>query len=77
MAIPTVMYGSETWTVNLKGKRKVEVFDMMYLKNICGVRRSDRVRKSLIRERFGCEMSKMKRMERKFLKWFGLVMRKE
>ena len=36
---------------------KIEVFEMMCLESICGIRRVDRVRNSLIRERCGCELS--------------------
>ena len=41
------------------------------MRNTFGVRRSDRVRNSLIGERCGCEFSLMKLMERKVFKWFG------
>ena len=31
--------------------------------NICGIRRVDRVRNAMIRERFGCELSILERIE--------------
>ena len=40
------------------------------LRNICDIRRLDRVRNSLIRERCGWELSVLERMERNLLKWF-------
>ena len=46
---------------------------MMCLRNIWGIRRVDRVRNSLIRERCGCGLSVMKRIERNVLKAFGHV----
>ena len=47
---PTVVYGSETWSYGAQERRKIEVFEMMCLRNICGIRRVDRVRNSIIRE---------------------------
>ena len=44
---------------------------MICLRNICGIRRVDRVRNSLIRERSGCELSVLEIIERSVLKWFG------
>ena len=52
-----IMYGSETWTVNLEEKGKVKVFEILSPKNICGKRRSDRMRNSSIRERCRCYLS--------------------
>ena len=46
---------------------------MMFLRNICGIRQADKVRNSLIRERCGCELSVLERMERNILKRFGHV----
>ena len=41
-------------------RRKIEVFEMMCLRNIIGIRRVDRVRNAIIRERCGCELSVLK-----------------
>ena len=48
---------------------------MMCLRNICGIKKVDRVRNAIIRERCGCELSVLKRIERNVLKWFGHVER--
>ena len=53
VVIPTVVYGSETWSLSAQERRKIEVFEMMCLRNICGLRRVNRVRNALIRERCG------------------------
>ena len=45
------------------------------MRNICGIRRVDRVRNAIIRERCGCELSVLERIERSVLKWFGHVER--
>ena len=43
VVIPTVVYGSKTWSLSAQERRKIEVFEMMCLRNICGIRRVDRV----------------------------------
>ena len=47
--VPTVLYGCETWELNAKLKRRIEVLEMKGLRNICGVKRSDRIRNARIR----------------------------
>ena len=47
------------------------------MRNICGLRRVDRVRNTIIREISGCELSVLQRIERNVLKWFGHVERVE
>ena len=66
--ISTVVYGSESWSLSAKERRKIEVFEMMCLRNVCGIRRVDRVK-----ERCGWELSVLERIERDVLKWFGYV----
>ena len=66
--IPIVVYGSETWS----GEKKIKVFQMMCLRNICAIRRVDRVRNS---QRCECELSVLERIERNVLKWLGHVER--
>ena len=60
VVIPTVVYGSEMWSLSASERRKIEVFEMMCLRNICDIRRVDRVRNAVIRERCGCELSVLK-----------------
>ena len=46
------------------------------MRNRCGIRKVDRVRNAIIRERWGCELSLLeKKNERNMLKWFGHVER--
>ena len=35
VVIPTALYGSETWPLGIQEKRKVEVFEMRCLRNMC------------------------------------------
>ena len=70
VVIPTVVYGSETWSLSAQEKRNIEEFEMMCLRHICGIRRVDRVRNASIRENCGCELSVLERIERNVLKLF-------
>ena len=45
------------------------------MRNICSIRRVNRVRNAIIRERCGCELSLLERIERNLLKCFGHVER--
>ena len=49
VVIPTVVYGSETWSSSAEERRKIEAHEIKCLRNICGVRRVDRVRNTIIR----------------------------
>jgi hypothetical protein len=49
MAVPTVMFGSETWTDTKKGYSKVQAAEMKFLRRIKGVTRLDRLRNDDIR----------------------------
>ena len=71
----TVIYDSETWSLSTQERRKIEIFEMTCLRNICGIGRADRLRNSLITERYGCELSVLEIKERKVLKWFRHVER--
>ena len=75
VVILTVVYGSETLSLSAQDWRKIEVFEMMCLRNICGVRRVDRVRNAIIRKRCGCELNALERIERNVLKCFRHVER--
>ena len=68
VVIQTVAYGSETWPLSAQEKKKIKLFEMMCLRNICGIRRVDRVRDAIIREVCGCELSVLERIVRNMLK---------
>ena len=65
VVIPTIVYDSETWSLSTRERRKIEVFEMICLRNICGIRQ---MRNTIIRERCGCELSVLERIERNALK---------
>ena len=48
---------------------------MMCLRYICGIKRVDRVRNSLIREKRACELNVLESIKRNMLKFFGYVER--
>ena len=59
--------------IKCSGEKKIEVFEMMCLKYIYGIRRHDRVRNALMRERYGCELSVVKTVDQNVLKCCGHV----
>ena len=75
VAIPTLVYYSETQSLSALERRKIEVSEMMFWRNICGIRRVERVTNAIIREWCGCEVSVLERMEGDVLKGFGHVER--
>lgn len=72
---PVVLYASETWKLNAKERKKVDVFDMKCLRAVSGVRRVDRVRNERIRERCGSKKSMLGRADESVLRWYGHVER--
>ena len=54
MVVPTLLYGSETWTLQKRHRNKVQAMEMRYLRKI-GVTRLDRVPNEDIRRRMGVE----------------------
>ena len=45
---PSVAYYSETWSLSAEERSKIEVVEIMCLRNICGIRRVDRMRNAII-----------------------------
>ena len=46
-----MVYVPETSALNVQMRRNVEVFEVMWLRNMCGIRRrSDRMRSSIIED---------------------------
>ena len=63
-----VVFTEVTWSLSAQKRRKIELFETMCLRNMCGTTRVGRVRNSLISGRCGCELSVLKRTERNVLK---------
>ena len=55
MVVPTLLYGSETWTLQKRHRSKIQAMEMRYLRKEEGVTRLDRVPNEDIRRRLGVE----------------------
>ena len=69
--LPTLMYGSEAWTVNESEISKVHTVEMDFLRSMIGKKRSDRVRNDFVREECGARESVKVKIKRSLLRWFG------
>ena len=72
-----MVYGLEAWSLSANERRKIAVVKVMCLRNMCGIRRVDGVRNAIVRERCGCKLNVLERIERNVLKGFGHVERME
>ena len=75
MAVPTVMYGSELWSMKVNERQKLNVFEMKCLRSMTGVSRLGRVRKEVVRARTGVRRELAARVDMNVLRWFGHVER--
>ena len=73
--VPTVMYGSECWTLNARERKQVDVIEMKCLRAIKGVRWFDRRTNESVRESFGERRGLVERVEQSLLRWYGHVVR--
>ena len=71
IVVPNVLYGAETWGLNVREKRRLNVIKMKCLGSIETVR--DRIIEEKIRRRVGVQVDLSERMERYVLRWFGHV----
>ena len=55
IVVPTLLYGSETWTLQKRHKSKIQAMEMRYFRKVEGVTRLDRVSNEDIRRRLGVE----------------------
>ena len=55
MVVPTLLYGSETWTLQRRHRSKIQAMEMRYLRKVVGVARIDRIPNEDIRRRLGVE----------------------
>ena len=74
---PTLLYGCEAWVMKARDRKRVEAVEMNCLRNICGVRRIERVSNAEIRRRCGKNVSVSQKMDQGVLRWFGHVERME
>ena len=55
MVVPTLLYGSESWTPQRRHRSKIQAMEMSYLRKVEGVTRMDRIPNEDIRRRLGIE----------------------
>ena len=72
---PSLLYGSEVWVMKTRDRKRIEAVEMNCLRNICGLRRIDRVSNAEIRRRCGKYVSVGQKMDQSVLRWFGHVER--
>ncbi len=77
VAIPTALYGAETWNMGAAERKRLNVMEMRSLRSMCGVTRMDRVRNEEVRRRTGVVKVLAERAEQGVLQWFGHVERME
>src|ERR1044072_9048509 len=75
MCLPSVIYGCETWMINARMRRNLNVFEMKGLRAICKLRRIDQIRNERIREMCKWKRCVVDRTEEGVLKWFGHMCR--
>ena len=56
-------------------RRKVNVLEMLFLRNLIGISRMDRVRNEEVLRKAGIEMELASRVDQRVLRWFGHVER--
>ena len=71
---PCLLYGCEMWTLKVHERKRMEEVEMNCLRNICGLRKIDRVPNVEIR-RCGKNVTVSQRIDQGVLRWFGHVER--
>ena len=74
LVVPTVLYGSEAWSLRVEERSKLDVMELICLRSMCGVTRMDGLRK-VVREMVGVDERLSERVDRKLLEWYGYVER--
>ena len=73
--MPTVMFGSESWSMKVNEGQKLNVFDMKCLRSMTVVSQLDRVRNEVVRARTGVMRELVARVDMNVLRWFGHMKR--
>ena len=77
IVVPTLTYGSETWTLLEGNKSRVRAVEMSYLRGACGVSWRNRMTNEEVKELCGVDTDVIEKVERNTLRWFGHVERME
>ena len=71
---PTLMYGSESWTLENRDKSRLQATEMKFLRRTFGKTKRDKIRNTTIRDR-AKTISLEEKIERNQLRWYGHVCR--
>ena len=71
VAVPTALYGAETWNMGQRERKRLNVVEMRCLRSMCGVTRRDRIRNEEVRRRTGVTRELSGRADQTVLRWFG------
>ena len=69
---PSLLYGTECWTIKKQHTQKISVAEMRMLRWMCGKTRMDKVRNEDIRSLVGVAPIEDKMREHR-LRWFGHI----
>ena len=53
VAVPTALYGTETWSMAVAEKKRLKAMEMRRLRSICGVTHMNRVRNKEVQRKTG------------------------
>jgi hypothetical protein len=76
MAVPSLLYGSECWTMRKRDMQKLQAAEMCFLRFVKGRTRLDKIRNEDIREKLGV-FSINDRIRRYRKDWLGHLERME
>jgi len=71
LALSTLLYNADTWTMKEKQKQRLRVFEMACLRKIEGVTRRDRIRNEEIFNRLNIRIGIIDSIRNKRLRYFG------
>lgn len=75
MVKSTLLYGSETWRISDRHKKRVEAVEMDAIRRSMRISRRERIRNDIIKQRMGIEDAITQDIENKQLTWYGHVER--